>query len=83
MRVGRAAGIALSADFAQDRLAFVDTLPAEMTSSMHGDLKRGNRLELPWLSGAVVELGRRHGVPTPANRAIADILAIYANGGGS
>ncbi len=79
--VGRAAGVKLTEDFASNRLTFVDTLPAEMTSSMHGDLKRGNRLELPWLSGAVVELGRRHGVPTPANLAIASILELHANGG--
>lgn len=78
--VGRAAGVSLAPDFAEDRLRFVDTLPAEMTSSMHGDLKRGNRLELPWLSGAVVELGARHGVATPTNRAIAAMLALYADG---
>jgi 2-dehydropantoate 2-reductase len=47
---------------------------------MQGDLARGNRLELPWLSGAVVELGRRAGIPTPLNRAVADILALYVNG---
>jgi 2-dehydropantoate 2-reductase len=41
-----------------------------MTSSMHNDLERGNRLEVDWLSGAVVELGRAAGVPTPVNRAV-------------
>ena len=30
-----------------------------MTSSMHHDLERGNRLEVRWLSGGVVELGAR------------------------
>lgn len=78
--VGRAAGVDLPADFAASRLQFVDTLPAEMTSSMHGDLKRGNRLELPWLSGAVVQMGKKLGVATPANRAIADLLELYVNG---
>jgi ketopantoate reductase len=41
-------------DFAEDRLAFCDTIPATVTSSMQVDLDRGNGLELPWLSGAVV-----------------------------
>ena len=68
--VGRAQGVALPADYAEDRLAFCDGLPAEMTSSMHNDLERGNRLEVDWLSGAVVELGRAAGVPTPVNRAV-------------
>jgi 2-dehydropantoate 2-reductase len=78
--VGRALGVDLPEDFAERRMAFVDTLPAQMTASMQGDLARGNRLELPWLSGAVVELGQRLGVPTPLNRAVCDILALYANG---
>lgn len=79
--VGRAAGIALPDDFAQNRLAFCDTLPAAMTSSMHGDLGRGGRLELPFLSGDIVEIGERLGVPTPLNRAVCDILALYQDGG--
>lgn len=78
--VGRASGIALPEDFAENRLAFCDTLPAQMTSSMHGDLDRGNRLELPYLSGNVVELGERFGIPTPLNRAVVDILALHQDG---
>jgi 2-dehydropantoate 2-reductase len=78
--VGRAKGVPLAAEFAQDRLAFCDTLPAAMTSSMQNDLARGNRLEVPWLSGAVVDLGEQLGVATPVNRAISDALAPFANG---
>jgi 2-dehydropantoate 2-reductase len=51
-----------------------------MTSSMHHDLERGNRLEVRWLSGGVVELGTVRGIATPLNRAIADILALHASG---
>jgi 2-dehydropantoate 2-reductase len=78
--VGRAQGVALSAEYAEDRLAFCDGLPEEMTSSMHHDLERGNRLEVDWLSGAVVELGQAAGVPTPVNRAVSDILALHVDG---
>lgn len=78
--VGRAQGIALPAHFAEDRLRFCDGLPETMTSSMHGDLKRGKPLELAWLSGAVAAMGAKLGVPTPANRAIRDLLALYAQG---
>jgi 2-dehydropantoate 2-reductase len=80
--VGRALGVARPADFAEQRLAFADTLPEDMTSSMHHDLERGNRLEVNWLSGGVVDLGRGAGVPTPANRAVCDILALHADGSG-
>jgi 2-dehydropantoate 2-reductase len=80
VRVGRALDVNLAKDFADRRMVGIDALPAQMTASMQGDLARGNRLEVPWLSGAVVELGRKAGVPTPLNRAICDILALYANG---
>ena len=80
VRVARAQGVPLPADYADERLAFTDTLPATMTSSMHHDLENGNRLEVPWLSGDVVERGARLGVPTPCNRAIFDILSIYSAG---
>ena len=78
--VGRAHGVALPEDFADNRLAFADTMPADMTSSMHHDLDRGNPLEVNWLSGGVVQLGREKGVPAPANSAVCDILALYAAG---
>ena len=78
--VGRAHGVALPADYADDRLRFGDTLPGTMTSSMHHDLERGNRLEVEWLSGGVVKLGGEKGVPTPCNRAVCDILALHAAG---
>jgi 2-dehydropantoate 2-reductase len=78
--VGRTKGIHLDADFAEKRLAFIDTLPPQMTSSMHGDLERGNRLEVPWLSGAVARLGRELRVDTPANRAVYAALKLQAGG---
>lgn len=78
--VARATGINLAEDHPERTLAGIDRLPEQMTTSMHGDLKRGNRLEVPWLNGAMVELGRQANVPTPLNRAVSDILALYANG---
>ncbi|WP_106096876.1 ketopantoate reductase family protein [Pseudonocardia dioxanivorans] len=80
VRVGRAQGVALPEDYADDRLAFVDTIPATMSSSMHHDLEHGNRLELAWLSGDVVARAADLGVAAPANRAIADILSVHAAG---
>jgi 2-dehydropantoate 2-reductase len=80
--VGRAHGVNLAPDFAELRLKLADDVAYDMTSSMHHDLKRGNRLEVRWLSGGVVELGRAKGIATPLNRAIADILALHANGAG-
>lgn len=80
VKVGRAHGVALPEDYAEQRLEFADAVSAEMTSSMHHDLERGNRLEVRWVSGGVVELGKEVGVDTPLNRSVADILSIHANG---
>ena len=80
--VGRALGVALPPDFADQRLAFVDGLPDAMTSSMHHDLKAGKRLEVSWLSGGVAQLGEKTGVATPMNRAVWDILALHEMGVG-
>ena len=80
VQVARAQEVPLPADYADDRLAFVDQLNAGVSSSMHHDLEQGNRLEVDWLSGDVVERGTRLGVTTPRNRAISDILSIYSEG---
>jgi 2-dehydropantoate 2-reductase len=79
--VARAKGVPLPADFADDRLAYADaTLPKQMKASMANDLEHGNRLELDWLNGRVVELGRSLGIPTPANAAVYAVLKPYRMG---
>jgi 2-dehydropantoate 2-reductase len=80
--VGRAEDVNLAQDFAEDRLAFCDGLPPEMSASMRNDLERGNRLEIEWLSGDVVARGERLGIPTPINRTVCAILDPYAQGSG-
>jgi 2-dehydropantoate 2-reductase len=80
VHVARVQGVALPVGYADDRLAFVDQLNPSAASSMSHDLERGNRLEVDWLSGDVVERGTRLGVATPCNRAISDILSIYSGG---
>jgi len=76
--VGRARGIDLPEDYAEDRLAFADGLPVDMTSSMHHDLEAGNPLEVAWLSGAVARFGKDLGVATPVNQRVFDQLEQFA-----
>jgi 2-dehydropantoate 2-reductase len=78
--VARAKGVALADDFVDKQLAFGDTLPYEMRASMLHDLNAGNRLEAPWLCGAVVRLGREADVPTPVNATVYTALIPYVNG---
>jgi len=78
--VGRSEGVRLPADSIDRALALMWSMPDHLMASMGNDLLRGNRLELPWLGAKVVELGRRHGVPTPANGFIFAALKPYVNG---
>jgi 2-dehydropantoate 2-reductase len=78
--VGRAHGVDLPEDYAERRLVLADDVSPDMASSMHHDLQRGNRLEVRWLAGGVVELAKQVGVATPLNRAVADILALHEAG---
>ncbi|MBV8823562.1 MAG: 2-dehydropantoate 2-reductase [Bradyrhizobiaceae bacterium] len=78
--VGRARGVKLAADLEERLLKATRTFPAEMMPSMTVDLLRGNKLELPWLGGKVVALGRELGVPTPTYDVMYAALKPYANG---
>jgi 2-dehydropantoate 2-reductase len=78
--VGRAEGVNLAPDAADKAIALIRSMPDHHMTSMGNDLLRGNRLELPWFAGKVVELGRKHGVATPVNSLVYAALKLYANG---
>ncbi len=78
--VGRAMGIELPGDIVEDRLAVIRGLPAAMRSSMLADLEAGRRLELDWLTGAVVRLGRGTGIAVPASEEVLGALVPLAGG---
>jgi 2-dehydropantoate 2-reductase len=80
LRVGQAAGVPIADDLVEDRLRYMDGVAAETRASMAMDLMAGRRLELPWLSGAVVSKGAELGVKTPANAFVCQALKLDAMG---
>jgi 2-dehydropantoate 2-reductase len=78
--VGRARGVTLPADALDKVMEFSSSAPPAMKPSMALDLERGNRIELPWLGGKVVELGRQLGVPTPSHSLMYAALKPYVMG---
>jgi 2-dehydropantoate 2-reductase len=78
--VGRAEGVRLPPESDEKARTTMWSMPPYLMTSLATDLLRGNRLELPWLTGKVVELGRRYGVPTPVNGFIYAALKPYING---
>jgi len=80
MAVARAKGIALPASVFDEIGTMAQSMPGPAKSSMLEDLERGRRLELPWLSGALVRIGREVDVETPIHRFIATVLRPFVNG---
>jgi 2-dehydropantoate 2-reductase len=78
--VGRAAGVTLPPDAVDKTLNFNRNAPPNLMASMAVDLLRGNRIELPWLSGKVLELGKKHGVATPTHTFMYAALKPYIMG---
>ncbi len=78
--VARGRGVNLPQTMESDILKAVVSMPPESKSSMLGDLERGKPLELPWLSGAMVRIGREVGVPTPTHDFIAAALKPHVSG---
>lgn len=78
--VGAASGVEISDEDYPRVWKAIEGQPAAMTSSMAHDRKAGKPLEVNYLSGAVVRLGEKHGVPTPTHTFITRALAIDAPG---
>jgi 2-dehydropantoate 2-reductase len=80
MKVAASSGVPLPAEVLGEMMTMVKGLPPNAKSSMLEDLERGKRLELPWLSGAVVRIGAAHDVNTPIHRFINTVLQPHVNG---
>ena len=78
--VGEAKAVALPRDAVDRVVELTRHFPPTMKASMALDLERGNRLEVPWLSGKVVELGRQFGIPTPTHAMMHAMLKPHAMG---
>lgn len=78
--VGRALGVALPEDIGELVHSQVRDMPKDGRASMLEDLEAGRRLELDFLSGSVVKLGRQVGQATPVHWTAYQALARLAGG---
>ena len=79
-RVGRAVLPDLPKGIVEKTWKTVGTLPDTMHASMLDDLNAGKRLEVDYLSGDVVRLGREYGVPTPIHEVFRAALQPFKDG---
>src|SRR6185436_15543269 len=78
--VGQASGVEFPPDFQTELDRLVESFAPATRASMANDLEAGRRLELDWIAGKVVALGRKLNVPTPGHEAIYAILKPYRMG---
>lgn len=80
-RVGRAVITGLPEGVEVEQWDFVmGVLPGNMHASMLDDLLRGKPIENAYLSGDVVRLGQKHGIPTPLHAVFAAALSPFEAG---
>lgn len=79
-RVGRAMVPDLPEGLVEQTWKTISTLPDTMHASMLDDLRAGKRLEVDYLSGDVVRLGRQYGVPTPIHEVFWSALQPFKYG---
>lgn len=77
--VGVKSGVAIEGEV-EKLMQVANGMGPHIKASMLEDLERGNRLELDWLQGKVVELGRKLGIATPANEYVYKTLKLLRNG---
>lgn len=76
--VGRAAGVPIPDEAIERALAVIAGMPPHQKTSMQLDYERERRVELEQITGSLVRMGARSGVPTPHFAALYVPLKIRA-----
>ena len=74
LAVGEAAGAPLEPDSLEWSMNALDNFPATGMASLAKDFAEGRPVELEGLTGTVIRMGERYGVPTPINNALYAVL---------
>lgn len=78
--VARAEGVPVAADRIDQIVAYVNTIPGSMRSSLLIDLSQGKKIEVEALQGSVVRRAARVGVPVPIMATLYAVLKPFASG---
>ncbi len=75
-------GVRLGPDDVERIFPILATLGPDGKTSMLQDVEAGRKTEVEIFAGAVVALGRRHGVPTPVNELLGALVVALERGAG-
>jgi len=78
--VAAAHGVSLGEEAIANNMALAQSFPPNNKTSMFQDLEADRRLEIDYLSGAVVRLGREKGIETPIHRTAWVAIKPWING---
>lgn len=74
LAVAAAEGIALGESDIESFFPILEKLDPTMKTSMLQDIEAGRKTEVEMFAGRVMALGQRHGIPTPVNQTLFDLI---------
>ncbi len=74
LQVAEREGVRIDADEMKGRVMQVARKTSDNKSSMLTDILHGRRTEIDYINGAVARIGKRHGVETPVNETLTNLI---------
>jgi 2-dehydropantoate 2-reductase len=74
--LAQAEGVNLTGQDVLDWYPVMQTLSPEGKTSMLQDVEAGRKTEVELFGGKVIELGEKHGIPTPVNQTVYQIIRV-------
>lgn len=74
--VAKAEGVQNTETMVDEALKHLKTMTPEGKTSMLQDVEAGRKTEVDMFAGTVIELGKKHGIPTPYNKIMKEMIGI-------
>jgi len=76
MTIAKAEGIHLIEEDIENWNSFLSTLSPQGKTSMLQDVEAKRKMEVEMFAGKVIELGKKHGIPTPINQTLYRLIKV-------
>lgn len=74
--VAKAEGVLNTETMVDEALKHLKTMTPDGKTSMLQDVEAGRKTEVDMFAGTVIELGKKHGIPTPYNKILREMIGI-------
>ncbi len=76
--IAKAEGVNNTETMVEETVAHIKTMIPEGKTSMLQDVEAGRKTEVEMFAGTIIDYGKKHGIPTPYNKILKEMLdAIY------